>query len=140
MRRAPSQGSISIEAILVIPVFIVFLALILAIGRTTAVRCDLHAGVVSGARIASLETSSSSAQLVGVKAIEDYLVQKNITCLSSHVVVDTSAFDLPPGQPGMITARITCIVGLSDLGVPGLPGHFEITESFGTPIDTYSGR
>ena len=133
-----TQGSISIEAVLIIPAFLLFLALILAIGRTAGVQADLHAAVVSGARTASLESTAASGEAAARQAIEDHLSREGVTCVFLDVSVDARALDLPPGQPGSVSASVTCAVPLADLAVPGLPGQIRITESFATPIDTYS--
>ena len=132
------QGSMSIEAVLIIPVFLVFLALIAAIGRTAAVQEDLHASIVAGVRIASLESSSFDGENAARTAIENHLADEGVTCTSSDISINTDALDLPPGQPGEVWATIACTVPLSDLSVPGLPGHIRLTDTFSTPIDPYS--
>jgi hypothetical protein len=128
----------SIEAVLVIPAFLLFLALIAGIGRTAMVRADIHAGVVSGARLASLESDVRTAEQVGRLAIIEHFERANLNCVRLEIRLDTLALGLPAGQAGQVTATATCVVPLADLAVPGLPGQVTITESFSTPINTYS--
>jgi len=136
--RHTSRGSISIEAVLIIPAFLLFLALIAAIGRTAAVRADVHASVVEGARIASMQTGSVQGQTAAEDAIRAHLAQEGVTCLRLDISINSQALDLPPGQPGSVSATVTCVVPLADLAVPGLPGDVTITESFDSALDTYT--
>lgn len=138
LKRRRDHGSMSIEAVLIIPVFLVFLALIAAIGRTAAVQEDLHASIVAAVRIASLQPSSIAGEDAARTAIENHLADEGVRCISSDISINTYALDLPPGQPGEVWATITCMVPLSDLSVPGLPGQIRLTDTFSTPIDPYS--
>ena len=98
--RGREQGSMSIEAVLIIPAFLVFLALIAAIGRTAAVQEDLHASVVAGARIASLAPSSSVGETQARTAIENHLADEGVKCTYIDISINSHAVDPPPGQPG----------------------------------------
>jgi len=129
---------VSIEAVLIVPAFLIFLALIAAIGRTAAVREDLHASVVAGARIASLAPSSQSGESSARTAMENQLKQDGVTCIDIDISINSYAVDLSPGQPGEVSASVTCTVPLADLAVPGLPGQIRLTETFSTPIDPYT--
>jgi Flp pilus assembly protein TadG len=135
-----SAGSISIEAVLVIPAFVLFLVLIIAIGRVAMVREDLGAAAVNGTRIASLTTGSAAAETAAREAVTAQLAREGTTCLTLDIGVDTTALDRPPGEPGTVTTTIGCDVPLADLLVPGLPGHWVIRASYSTPIDTYTNR
>ena len=128
----------SIEAVLIIPAFLLFLALIAAIGRTAAVREDIHASVVDGARIASLAPSSTEGDSSARTAIKNHLKAEGVKCTNIDISINSQALDLPPGQPGEVSATVTCTVRLSDLSVPGLPGQIRLTETFATTIDPYS--
>ena len=132
------RGSMSIEAVLIIPAFLLFLALIAAIGRTAALTEDLHASVVAGARIASLAPSSTVGDSSARTAIKDHLDEEGVKCTDIDISINSQALDLLPGQPGEVSATVTCTVPLSDLSVPGLPGQIRLTETFSTPIDPYS--
>ena len=126
------------EAVLIIPAFLLFLALIAAIGRTASTQADIHAAAVEGARIASLATGSTAGTTTAHSAAQAHLTREGVTCLALDIVVDAAALDLPPGYPGTVSVTITCVVPLSDLGVPGLPGQITLRDHFTTPIDPYS--
>jgi Flp pilus assembly protein TadG len=138
--RVRTRGSVSVEAVLIIPAFLVFLALLAAIGRTAMVRDDIHAAVVMGARVASMQTNSTDGKTAATQAISAHLARDGTPCVDREIVVNAAALDLPPGQSGSVTATVTCVVLLSDLGVPGLPGKLTSSESFSTAIDIYAER
>lgn len=55
------------------------------------------------------------------------------TCAHVSISIDTSHF--VPG--GYVTARVRCVVLLSDIGFPGLPGSTTVTASATAPLDPY---
>ena len=54
--------------------------------------------------------------------------------------MDTSGFASPVGPPANVTATVTCVVNLSDVAVPGLPGTRTITATMTSPLDTFRER
>jgi hypothetical protein len=44
------------------------------------------------------------------------------------------------GTPASVTATVTCVVNLSDVAIPGLPGTRTITATMSSPLDTYRER
>ena len=54
--------------------------------------------------------------------------------------VDTAGFTAPVGAPAQVTARVSCVVALADLAVPGLPGTKTLRASFASPLDSYRER
>ena len=133
-----TRGSVSVEAVMIIPAFLLFLALIAAIGRTAVIREDLHSTAVNASRVASQQTSALEGERAARKVIADQL--SGGTCRTLDISLNTAALDYAPGRPGSVSVTISCVVGLSDLSVPGLPGQIRLTETFTTPIDTYTDR
>ncbi len=129
----------SVEAVLVIPAFLVFLALLTAVARQAIVQADVHAAAVEAARTAVQEADSASGETLARAAVDAHLTREGVACLDLTTTVDATALDLPPGQAGEVAVAITCLVPLADLGVPGLPGQIEVTGRFSTPIDAYAG-
>ncbi|MDR0488690.1 MAG: hypothetical protein LBG99_04700 [Propionibacteriaceae bacterium] len=130
----------SIEAVLVIPVFLLFLALLAGIGRTAMVGQDVHAAVVSATRVAAQYPSARSADIVAHEVIASHLNDNRTPCRSVGVTSNTAALDFGVGRGGTVSVALTCTVSLSDLAIPGLPGEVRITESFSTHIDPYKRR
>ena len=56
------------------------------------------------------------------------------------VVVNTSQFAIPPGQPALVTATVSCTVSLANLSLPGLPGTARLQATFTSPLDIYRSR
>jgi len=67
------------------------------------------------------------------------LRQDGLDC-APVVVVDTSQFATPPGEPATVTATVSCTVSLSSLALPGLPGSARLQASFTSPLDIYRSR
>jgi len=142
-RAGPEQsqaGSISIEAVLIIPAFLLFLVLVAAIGRVAVAHQQVHAAVVAAARTASLQSSPQAGQAAGLQAAQANLARPGLTCVSQSAEVDAAALALPPGQSGLVTARVTCLVSLADLTLPGVPGYITVSESFSAATDPYVDR
>ena len=68
------------------------------------------------------------------------LANQQLQCATTLVLVDTSGFAKPVGTPAAVTVTVTCVVNLSDVAIPGLPGTLPITATMTSPLDTYRGR
>lgn len=132
--RSPERGSASLELILLTPIFILFLLLVVAVGRVVDARIQIDAAVHAAARSASLALTPASAELAAQDAAAQSLAGAGIACSPMTVSADVGA--LVPGG----TARVTvhCTVALGDVSGLGLfPGHETISASFSSVIDTY---
>jgi len=138
--RRRTSGSVSIEAVMIIPAFLLFLALIAAVGRTAGAQADIHAAAVEGARITSLASTAAAGDKAAQKAIKAHLTKDKVTCQSLTISINSQVLDKPVGQAGTVTATITCVITLSDLAVPGLPGTITLTDTYAVPIDPYALR
>lgn len=134
------RGSASIEAAVGVPAFLLFLALILGAGRIAIARQAVEAAASEAARSASIERSRGAAETAAAAAARSTLANQGLSCQSTRVEADTSGFTVPAGTPATVSVAITCVVDLSDLVVPGLPGTLEIREQVASPLDTYRGR
>jgi hypothetical protein len=54
--------------------------------------------------------------------------------------VNTAGFAKPVGTPAVVAATVTCVVDLSDLAMPGLPGDRALTSTFTSALDPFRGR
>jgi hypothetical protein len=52
----------------------------------------------------------------------------------------SQAFNTPIGRPVDIRVRVTCVVHLSDMLVPGVPGSITLNANFASPLDPYRSR
>ena len=139
MRRT-DRGSAAIEAAIGVPAFLLFVALIVGAGRVAIARQAVSAAAAEGARAASIARAQPSADHDATEAVTATLADQSLQCASTEVVVDTSGFAAPVGMAAVVRVTVTCVVDLSDVAVPGLPGALRITETVTSPLDTYRGR
>ncbi|MFC5805320.1 TadE/TadG family type IV pilus assembly protein [Streptomyces formicae] len=142
VRRAlrRDRGSYALETAVLAPVMIGLLLLMIAFGRVTDADGAVDAAARAAARAASLERDAQSAQAQAQTAASRSLQGEGITCRTSSVSVDTGGYAFEVGVEANVTATISCIANLSDIGLPGLPGSKTLTASWTSPIDTYRGR
>jgi len=132
-RAASDAGSLTVELVVVTPVVLVVVLASLVFGRVVQARQQVVEAARAGAEAAAVLPTASTARWVGsINSMVD-LVDRTHTCAHATVVVDTGHF--VPG--GFVTTRVTCLVLLSDLGFPGLPGSTTVSVSATAPIDPY---
>ena len=138
--RNCERGSSTIEAVIGVPAFVLFVLLIIAAGRIAIARQAVEASAAEAARSASIARTQDQAAANGISGAAASLRNQGVRCTAQRVDVDTSGFAAPVGTPAKITATVTCIADLSDLSIPGLPGARTITATMSSPIDTYRER
>jgi Flp pilus assembly protein TadG len=130
----------SMEAVLIIPAFLLFLLALAAVATVSGVRQDVHSAAVQAARVASLESSAQAGVAAGREAATVYLAHEATPCQEKAVEVWATALNLPSGQSGSVTARVTCVVSLAQFTGIGLPGQIQVQEEFTSQIDAYVPR
>ena len=126
-------GSATVEAVILVPVLILFVLLAIAFGRYQTTREQVIGAARAGAEAASIMPSAESATTAASDAAMPALSGPISPCLRVVIVTDTSDF-LPGGE---VSVTVSCTVELSDLGAPGLPGKSTIVVSQVAPIDPY---
>lgn len=138
--RRDERGSAAIEAAIGIPAFGMFVAMIIMGGRVEVAKQSVEAAAFEAARAASIERTQQEAITVGKSAANDSLTAQNVHCTTTDITINAAAFTAPLGTTGQVTATVTCRVDLSDLTLPGVPGHRVITASASSPVDAYRER
>ena len=134
------RGSEALEAAIGVPAFLLFIALIIAGGRLAIADQAVQAAAAEAARSASISRTQGQAHTSAVSGAASSLANQKLQCTTKSVSVDTSGFASPVGTPASVTATVTCVVNLSDVAVPGLPGTRTITATMSSPLDTYRER
>lgn len=134
------RGSAVIEAVIGIPAFLLFVGLIIFAGRVAIAQQAVESAAATAARSASIARSQPQAVAAGQSAATGSLTDQDVHCQVQRVTLDTSGFAAPVGTPATVTARVTCLVDLADLTVPGVPGTRLVTATMSSPIDTYRER
>jgi Flp pilus assembly protein TadG len=138
-RVSGDDGNAALELVILAPVLLALLMLVIAAGRTTIAQGAVDAAARDAARQASIALTAGQAQANGQASAAAALRQDGLDCVA-HVLIDTSGFGAPLGQPAQVTAIVRCAVPLADLTLPGLPGSMLLHASFTSPLDLYRER
>ena len=132
-RRRGDRGSLTVELVVLTPVVLVVVLTSLVFGRIVEARQQVVEAARAGAEAAAVLPTVGTAQWVGSINAVINLIGRTHTCAHASITVDTSHF--VPG--GSVTAHVSCLVLLSDVGFPGLPGSTTVTASATAPLDPY---
>lgn len=134
-RLAGSRGSAVVELTIVTPVILLILMFVVAAGRLSQARHDVYGAAADAARAASMRQSPATAADDARATAARSLVDRGVTCRS--LSVSTDAGGSTPGAS--VSVAVTCSVGLSDLGLLGLPGARSVSATASEVIDRYRG-
>ncbi len=138
--KRPERGSAVIETVIGVPAFGLFIALIIFAGRVAIAHQAVETAAADAARAASIARTQDQARTRAAASAATTLHDQSVTCVSTRVTVDTTGFTNPVGTPASVSATVTCVVELSDLALPGLPGTRTVTVTVTSPLDTYRER
>lgn len=134
------RGSTTLELVVWAPGLLLLIALLTVAGRVNSANAAVEQAATDAARTATLARTAASAEQQARQHAQQTLAAQGLTCTTTTVTVDTAGFGTSPGQPGTLTATVTCPVRLSDLGVPGLPGTRTVTHTAVSSLDTFRER
>ena len=129
------HGSISVEVVLVAPVFLLLLGLVVMAGRLGEARIAVVHSAQQAARAASLAGDASGALAEAQDIATRNLEALGRSCSSLRVDVDTSRF--APG--GDVSVTVACSVDLADVSFAGIPGTRTLQADAIEVIDRYRG-
>lgn len=139
MRRGPDAGSFAIEAAIIAPVVVLFVLIVVVVGRIQTTGGVVDAAARAGARAASLARTQEGAQQAAEQAAREVLTQQHVPCTDesvSPVVFDPAGAD---AQPETVSITVTCTVSLGHLTVDGAPGSKTMVGEFTSVVDRYRG-
>lgn len=139
-RLRDQRGAAAVELTLLVPALLLTVGLLVAGGRLWFARTTVNEAAQTAARAASLARSADSAASAGREAGTQSLATAGLLCRSTSALINTAAFEVPPGTPATVTSTITCILDFSDVLLPGWPGSTELTGRGSAALDTYRGR
>lgn len=134
--RARDAGNAVVETAILAPVFITFLAGLLVVMRVVHGSAVVAQAAADAARQASIARTAREAHAAASTSAMRTLHDRGLHCAPS-VRLDLSGFNRSVGQPAAVSARVTCVVRLSDVGLPGMPGARTVTKVHRSPIDPY---
>lgn len=134
------RGSITLELAILAPAVLALLGLVIVAGRIEVAGGAIDQASAAAAREASLARSPEAARRAATHAAMDDLLGQNLRCTNLVVAVDTAGFSVPVGSPAQVSARVSCTVQLSDVGVPGMPGSRTLSAETVSTLDRYRSR
>lgn len=138
--RRDERGSASIEAAIAVPAFALFVGLIIFGGRTATAHQAVESAAADAARAASILRTQHDATTAAEDAARANLSSQGLDCIRMDVEVDARGFNQPVGETAYVEVTVDCVLDLSDLAVPGVPGSRTISASMTSPIDTWRER
>jgi hypothetical protein len=135
------RGNAPLELVLIAPIILMLIGLMIAAGRTSIAQGALDAAARAAARQASVAPTQAAAVRAALAGAESALRADGLDCRPTVFLAGiAAAFGTQPGQPAQVHARVVCVVRLSDLVVPGVPGSLTLRAVFTSPLDPYRSR
>lgn len=132
------RGSVTLELVVLAPALVLTLLLAIAAGRIAQAHQAVEAAARDAARQASIARDPTTARTAALTSAQASLAREGLHC-RPDVIVNTSGFAQPIGQPATVTAHVTCTVQLADIAAAGVPAT-TVTATFASPLDPYRGR
>lgn len=132
-------GNAVVEAAILTPVFIMFIAGLLVAYRIMHAGDVVSQAAADAARQASIARTATQARNQATASALATLRQAGLHC-TPQVSLDLSGFTRPVGQPATVSANVTCRVRLSDVTAGAMPGSRSISKTHRSPLDVYRAR
>ena len=133
VRGRSDRGSLTVELVVLTPVVLVVVLTSQVFGRIVEARQQVVEAARAGAEAAAVLPTVGTAQWVGSINAVINLIGRSHTCAHPAITVDTGHFV----RGGSVTVHVSCLVLLSDVGYPGMPGSTTVTASATAPLDPY---
>ena len=116
MKKNTSRGSLTVEAVILVPVLMMLFLLIVYVGRLTDASFRVHRAADVSARVAS-QSNANSMISHGVTAAHKDLEGGTSTCERVDVTITRGQI----GRVQTVTTSIRCVVSFSGLGLLSPP-------------------
>lgn len=139
-RRRDERGQmVAVEAALLIPAFVLFVALVIGLGRHALAVQAVSGAAAQAARSASIERTVADARAAATRSLDAALDEAGVDCLEQSLTVDAAGITAPIGAHATVSVSVTCRV---DFGVtiPGFPSSIRVHEVRSSAVDTYRGE
>ncbi len=132
-------GNAAVEVAILTPLFITFLAGLLLVMRVQHGSAVIAQAAADAARHASIARTATQAHADATTSAMTTLSSRGLHCRPT-VQLDLSGFHRPVGQAGTVSARVTCVIRLADVALPGMPGSRTVAKTHRSPVDPYRGK
>ena len=133
-------GSVTLELAILGPALLLLLVLVVAAGRVQVAGAAVEQAAASAAREASIARTAVAARAAATSSAQQSLQEQGVDCAGLDVTVDIAGFAVSAGLPAQVVVAVVCVVPLSDLAVPGLPGSRTMRAQMASPLDRYRSR
>ncbi|HOA26188.1 MAG TPA: TadE/TadG family type IV pilus assembly protein [Arachnia sp.] len=130
----------SVEAAVILPAILLFVALLLSLGRLALADQHVGAAASAAARAAALERTVPAAERAADEALSQALAERDLACRTVFTAVDAAGVARALGEVGTVSVKVTCAVELSDISLPGVPGTVSVSATRDAPVDPLRGR
>jgi Flp pilus assembly protein TadG len=135
-RSGSDAGTGTIELVLLAPIVVLFVLLVVVLGRIAETGAEVTGAARDAARAASMARTPGSAANAAHTAAASALAGENIDCSTGvSVSVNTSRWF----AGGSVRVTVACTVRLSDVGFSMLPGSRRMTASATAPLERFRG-
>jgi len=133
LRAEPEAGSVVVELVLAVPLFLVLMLFVVALGRASDASIQIQDAAHAAARAATLATYPGAAEGDAEQAASQALAESGTTCQSVNVSADVGS--LTPGS--LVQVTVSCTVNYRDLSGFALPGARTISATSSSVVDLY---
>jgi Flp pilus assembly protein TadG len=138
MIRHSDRGTSSVEVAILAPALLAMILLAIGAMRVELAGQSVDAAAHDAARAASISRDGADATANATSAARAALDQDNLVCSDLTVNVNVDGFGRGLGEPGSVSATVTCVVDLSDISIPGTPGTKTLTATYTSVLDQYN--
>ncbi len=132
------RGSATLEMAIMAPVMLLLISFMVLAGRVVIAGNTVTTVAGNAAREASLARSAGAASAAATSSARAGLAAQSIQCQNGGTVaVNVSGFGAAArGVPGqVVVVTVDCVVPISDLGLPGMPGTRTLSDRAVSPLD-----
>lgn len=140
MKREDRGLAVSVEAAILLPALILFIALIITTARVALAQQALDGVAAQAARAATLERSVAEGRSQAEEVVSAGLREQGLACLSSRVSIDAAALGAPLGATGDVDVSVACVISFGDVALPNVPGSIRLTGHATSSVDRYRHR
>lgn len=133
-RRRSERGSLAIELVILTPILVIFMMVLVALGRIVEAQGQVDGAARDAARAASIGQDGAIGQQNAEQAADGDL-RGGAKCSSAPAVSFTGGTDFAPG--GQVSVTVECQISLPGLSFIGF-GNKLITGHATAPIDQFS--
>ena len=137
MRLRGQAGSTVVEITMFVPVILLFLLLVVGMGRLASTRADVDGAARDAARAASFQRDAANALQAAQDAATATLSDRGILCQGLAVSLDSAHTNFTAG--GTVGIDVDCTVRLEQTVLTGLPGPSTAPSPTGPGADAAYG-